>query len=85
MGPHQGAGCDVDEYLARLRRLRWQAMAVRGEVDEPQPSLQARTAMGLLGWLKGREVLVGPSGTCHAAPLAWATCATRQQPHGHAH
>ncbi|KAL4852854.1 RWD domain-containing protein 2B [Chlorella vulgaris] len=36
----QGAGSDVDEYLSRLRALRWQAMAVRGQQDEVVSSLQ---------------------------------------------
>lgn len=36
----QGAGCDIDEYLSRLRRLRWQAMAVRGEEDESMATQQ---------------------------------------------
>lgn len=38
--PLQGPGDAVDEYLARLRRLRWQAMAVRGGEDEPAGSPQ---------------------------------------------
>lgn len=47
--PHapQGAAPDVAEYLARLRRLRWQAMAVRAEEDVPVGSHQ-------VGWVGGR-------------------------------
>ncbi|KAI3430370.1 hypothetical protein D9Q98_004965 [Chlorella vulgaris] len=36
----EGAGSDVDEYLSRLRALRWQAMAVRGQQDEAVGSQQ---------------------------------------------
>lgn len=38
----QGDGCAVDDYLSRLRGLRWQAMAVRGEEDVPVASTQVR-------------------------------------------
>lgn len=40
----EGAGSDVDEYISRLRRLRWQAMAVRGEEDEAHACPQALEA-----------------------------------------
>lgn len=43
----QGVGCDVDEYLSRLRRLRWQAMAVRGEEDQPYDSQAVRGCCAL--------------------------------------
>ena len=56
----------MDEYLSRLRALRWQAMAVRGEEDQALGSLQ-------VPW--GRALHASASLACSCGLCSWLPAA----------